>query len=58
MGYVRRKATTQAKMPVEDSEEVKNYLLDIQGVISTDKILVEIVVNFDQTIHYVRLDNG
>ena len=59
MGYVRRKATTQAKMPVEDFEEIKkSYLLDLEVVMSMDKIPEELVINFDQTgIHYVPVSD-
>ena len=51
MGYVRRKATTQAKikMSVEDFEEIKkSYLLDLKVVMSMDKIPEELVINFDK----------
>jgi len=59
MGYVRRKATTQAKMPVEDFEEIKkSYLLDLEVVMSMDEIPKELVINFDQTgIHYVPVSD-
>ena len=59
MGFVRRKATTKAKMSVEDFEEIKkDYLLDIQVVVSMDEIPKELVVNFDQTgIHYVPVSD-
>ena len=59
MGFVRRKAMIKAKLSVEDFEEVKkDYLLDIQVVISMDEIPKELVVNFDQTgIHYVPVSD-
>ena len=54
MGFVKRKATTKAKISVEDFEEIKkDYLLDIEVVVAMDEIPMELVINFDQTgIHF------
>ena len=59
MGFVKRKATTKAKISVEDFEEIKrDYLLDIEVVIAMDEIPMELIINFDQTgIHYVPVSD-
>lgn len=55
MGYVKRRASTKAKVAVRDFEEVKaQFLLDIKVVIEMDEIPFDLVINWDQTgIHYV-----
>jgi hypothetical protein len=55
MGYVKRRASTKAKVAVRDLEEVKaQFLLDIKVVIEMDEIPFDLVINWDQTgIHYV-----
>ena len=59
MGFVRRKATTKAKISVEDFEEIKrDYVLDMEVVVSMDEIPKELIINFDQTgIHYVPVSD-
>ena len=50
MGFVKRKATTKAKVTVENFAELKSdYLLEIKNVIAMDEIPAELVINFDQT---------
>ena len=50
MGYVKRKATSKAKVSVENFAEIKaDFLLDIKQVIVMDEIPAELVINFDQT---------
>ena len=50
MGFVKRKATTKAKVSVENFAELKSdYLLKIKNIIAMDEIPAELVINFDQT---------
>ena len=50
MGYVKRRASTKAKVTVQDFEEVKaQFLLDIKVVIEMDEIPFDLVINWDQT---------
>ena len=55
MGYVKRRASTKAKVAVQDFEEVKaQFLFDIKVVIEMDESPFDLVINWDQTgIHYV-----
>ena len=50
MGYVKRKATSKAKVSVENFAEIKeDFLLEIKHVIVMDEIPAQLVINFDQT---------
>lgn len=50
MGYVKRKATTKAKVTIENFAELKaDYLQEINQVIEMDEIPADLVINFDQT---------
>ena len=50
MGFVKCKATTKAKVTVENFAELKSdCLLEIKNVIEVDEIPAELVINFDQT---------
>lgn len=55
MGFVKRKASSSAKItPEEFDKQKKDFLRDIRNVISMDQIPSELIVNFDQTgISYV-----
>ena len=55
MGNVKRRASTKAKVAVQNFDEVKaQFLLDIKVVIEMDEIPFDLVINWDQTgIHYV-----
>lgn len=55
MGFVKRRASTAAKISVANFEEVKaQYLLDIKVSVEMDEIPPALVINLDQTgIHYV-----
>ena len=55
MGYVKRRASTKAKVAVQKFDELKTqFLLDIKVVVEMDEIPPELVINWDQTgIHYV-----
>ena len=52
---MKRRASTKAKVAVQDFEEVKaQFLLDIKVVVEMDEIPFDLVINWDQTgIHYV-----
>ena len=50
MGFVKRKATSKAKITVEDFAQIKaEFLLEVQQVITMDEIPPELIINFDQT---------
>ena len=55
MRYVKRKATSKAKVTVENFKELnKQFLLEINHVIVMDEIPTDLVINFDQTaLHFV-----
>ena len=55
MGFVKRKASSSAKItPEEFDKQKKDFLRDIRNVISMDQIPSELIVNFDQTgISYI-----
>ena len=55
MGFVKRRASTSAKVSVENFEVLKaQYLFDIKVIIEMEEIPYELVINWDQTaIHYV-----
>ena len=50
MGYVKRKATSKAKITVDNFAEIKeDFLLEVKHVIAMDEIPTQLVINFDQT---------
>ena len=55
MGFVKRKASTKAKVSIENFEEIKaQFLLDIKVVVEMEDIPFDLIINWDQTgIHYV-----
>ena len=55
MGFVKRKASSSAKItPEEFDKQKKDFLRDVRNVVSMDQIPSELIVNFDQTgISYV-----
>ena len=59
MGYVKRKASTTAKVTVEDFASVKaQFLSDIQAFVELEEIPLELVFNWDHTgIQYVPVSN-
>ena len=56
MGMVKWKANTEAKVTVEDFDELKKlFLMDIKSAIQIDEIPAQLIVNWDQTgINYIR----
>ena len=59
MGFVKRKATTKAKVDVKEFEEIKRlFLLDVKNVVQMDEICNDMIVNWDQTgINYVPVSS-
>ena len=59
MGYVKRKASSKAKITVENLTSLKEqYLLDIRGVVDMEEIPHDLIINWDQTaVHYVPVSN-
>ena len=59
MGFVKRRASTKAKVSVSDFEALKaQFIYDFQVVVEMEEIPVELVVNWDQTgIHYVPVSS-
>ena len=59
MGFVKRRASTKAKVSVSDFEALKaQFIYDIQVVVEMEDIPGELVVNWDQTgIHYVPVSS-
>ena len=55
MGYVKRRASTKAKVTVQNFEEIKaQFLLDIKVIVEMEEIPFNLIINWDQTgIHYV-----
>uniref|UniRef100_A0A1X7T0V3 Uncharacterized protein n=1 Tax=Amphimedon queenslandica TaxID=400682 RepID=A0A1X7T0V3_AMPQE len=50
MNFVKRKATTKAKVSVENFDELKRqYLIDIKAAVTIDDIPHDLVLNWDQT---------
>ena len=60
MGFVKRKATSKAKVTVDNFEELKEqFLLEINQVIVMDEIPADLVINFDQPAYILcRYQNG
>ena len=49
MGYVKRRATSKAKVTVENFDELKkDYLVEIKHVVEMDEIPAYLTINFDQ----------
>ena len=59
MGYVKRKASSKAKITVENLASLKEqYLFDIRGVVDMEEIPHDLIINWDQTaVHYVPVSN-
>ena len=59
IGFVKRRASTKAKVTVEDFEEKKDqFLLDIKAVVTLEDIPFDLVINWDQTgMHYVPVSS-
>ena len=59
IGFMKRRASTKAKVTVEDFEEKKEqFLLDIKAVVTLEDIPLDLVINWDQTgMHYVPVSS-
>ena len=55
MGFVKRRASTKAKVSVEDFIKKKEqFLLDIKAVVTMEDVPLDLIINWDQTgMHYV-----
>ena len=55
MGFDKRRASTKAKVTIENLESVSaQFLLDIKAVVKFEEIPFDLIINWDQTgIHYV-----
>ena len=55
MGYVKRRASTKAKVNIDDFKAVENqFLFNVQAVVEMEEILDDLIINWDQTgIHYI-----
>lgn len=59
IGYVKRKATTKAKVCVSEFESIKaQFVFEIQAIVELEEIPPELIINWDHTgIHYVPVGN-
>ena len=59
MGFVKRRASTKAKLSASNFEELKTqFLFDIKVIIEMEQIPGDLVINWDQTgIHYVPVSS-
>ena len=59
MGFVKRRASTNAKVSLPDFERFKaQFIFDVKAVIEMEEIPSELVINWDQTgIHYVPVSS-
>ena len=56
MGFVNRRASTRAKVPVEDFEEKKEQFL--KATVTLEDIPLDIIINWDQIgMHYVPISS-
>ena len=55
MGFMKRKASTKAKINIDDFEAVKEqFLFDVKVVVEMEEIPHDLIINWDQTgIHYI-----
>ena len=59
MGFVKRRASTKAKVSLPDFDRYKaQFLFDVKAVIEMEEIPCELIINWDQTgIHYVPVSS-
>ncbi len=55
MGFVKRRASTKAKVNAEDFAAIKEqFLFDVKMAVEMEEIPNDLIINWDQTgIHYV-----
>ena len=58
-GFVKRRASTKAKVPISDFDLLKTqFVFDIKVTIGMEEIPGDIVINWDQIrIYYIRLSS-
>ena len=57
MGFIKRRASTKAKVSVEDYEEKEQFLYDIKAIL--EDIPLDLIINWDQTgMHSVPVSLG
>jgi len=50
MGYMKRKATSSAKVTVDDLASLeRQFLLDIRGIVEMEEIAQDSIINWDQS---------
>ena len=50
MGFVKCRASTKAKVSIENFEEIKaQFLLDIKAIVEMEDIPFDLIINWDQT---------
>ena len=59
MGFVKRRASTKAKVSAENFEEMKEqFLLDVKTIVKMEEIPHDLIINWDQTgIHYIPVSS-
>ena len=59
MGFVKRRASTKAKLTASNFEELKTqFIFDVKAIIEMEEIPRDLVINWDQTgIHYVPVSS-
>ena len=59
MGFVKRKATSKAKVTVENLAVLKEeFLQDIRGLVEMEEIPQDLILNWDQTaVNYMTVFN-
>ena len=54
MGYVKRRATSKAKVTIKNFDELKylkeDYLVEIKHVVEMDEIPTDLIINLDQIV--------
>ena len=59
MGWVKRRASSKAKVMVENFGQVKeDFLLDVKNIVLMDEIPGELIINWDQTgVNYIPVSS-
>ncbi len=59
MGFVKRRASTKAKVSAENFAAIKEqFLLDVKTVVEMEEIPHDLIINWDQTgIHYIPVSS-
>ena len=59
MGFVKRRASTKAKVTIEDFQERKEqFLFNIKAIVTIEDIPLDLIINWDQTgMHYIPVSS-